>query len=173
MGTKNTTPDFGEETNAPREEAMAREDVLLSEKDLLAGLLELGNAKDDSAAFRKVPIYRAGVLKIEFRVRPIFEEEAQSCYKRATRYAPAKPGQPKKAIETDGAKARSLLIYTATIDEDRAKLWDNKKAQEGLNVLTGEDVIEKVLLAGEKDRIIDLIDEISGFNADFEETARD
>ena len=70
------------------------------------------------------------------------------------------------------AKFRSWLIYAATVDEDRAKTWDNKQAQEALGVLQGVDMIDAVLLSGEKDRIIDRINEISGYGDDVEETAK-
>ena len=74
--------------------------------------------------------------------------------------------------ETNTAKFRSWLIYTATIDEDRAKTWDNKKAQEAFNVLQGVDVIDAVLLSGEKDRIIEVINEISGYDDSLDEIAK-
>lgn len=64
------------------------------------------------------------------------------------------------------------MIYTATIDEDRAKTWDNKKAQEAFNVLQGVDVIDAVLLSGEKDRIIEVINEISGYDDSLDEIAK-
>ena len=70
------------------------------------------------------------------------------------------------------AKMRSWLIYTATVDEDRAKTWDNKQAQEALNILQGVDMVDAVLLSGEKDRIIDRINEISGYDDDQDETAK-
>ena len=70
------------------------------------------------------------------------------------------------------SKFRSWLIYTATVDEDRAKLWDNKQAQQAFNVLQGVDVIDCVLLSGEKDRIIDRINEISGYDDEADETAK-
>ena len=70
------------------------------------------------------------------------------------------------------AKFRSWLIYTATVDEDRAKLWDSKQAQQAFNVLQGVDLIDCVLLSGEKDRIIDRINEISGYSEEVDETAK-
>jgi hypothetical protein len=61
------------------------------------------------------------------------------------------------------------LIHTATVDEDKAKLWDNKKLWDRLNVLSGIDVIDKVLLPGEKDAVIEKINEISGYAEDEED----
>ena len=58
--------------------------------------------------------------------------------------------------------------------EDRKKLWDNKEAWEalrdkGMQILSGLDMIEYCLIAGEKDRVIDVIDSISGYSDNLEE----
>lgn len=49
--------------------------------------------------------------------------------------------------------------------------WDNKQVWNGLiaqghQIVTALDVIEAVLLGGEKDRIIDEINKMSGFNSE-------
>lgn len=77
----------------------------------------------------------------------------------------------KFAEETDNAKFRSSLIYHATVEEDRTKLWDNQQVWDGLRkqgvlVVTALDVIEAVLLGGEKDRVIDEINKLSGFDSE-------
>jgi hypothetical protein len=149
-----------------------QDEILMSESDILSGLLELGNEKNDPKNFHKIQIKRDGKLKLEFRIRPLSEEESQICWNNATKFAPHKPGQPKIAIHTDRAKFRSHLIYSATVNEDRAKIWDNKQAQMKLSVIHGVELIDLVLLAGEKDRVTDKIDEISGFNDNLEEIAK-
>ncbi len=168
---KNTMPEQYDEGEAGVETS-SREDILMSESDLLRGLIEAGTEKDNENTYRQIQIKRGGVLKFVFRIRPVSEEESIACREHATRFAPRKRGQPKREIETNMAKFRSWLIYTATVDEDRAKLWDNKKAQEALNALQGVDMIDEVLLSGEKDRVIDVINEISGYDDDMEETAK-
>lgn len=149
-----------------------QEEILMNESDLLRGLIEAGTEKDNENSYKKIQIKRNGVLKFEFRIRPLSEEESLACHDHATKFAPRKKGQPKREIETNVAKFRSWLIYTATVDEDRAKTWDNKVAQEALNVLQGADMIDAVLLSGEKDRVIDVINEISGYSENIEETAK-
>lgn len=168
---KNTMPELYDE-NPAGVESTKQEEVLMNEGELLRGLIEAGNEKDSESTYRKIQIRRGGALKFAFRIRPVSEEESLACHEHATRFAPRKRGQPKQEIETNVAKFRSWLIYTATVDEDRAKTWDNKKAQEALNVLQGVDLIDAVLLPGEKDRIIDAINEISGYGDDLEETAK-
>jgi len=172
MSAKNTTPELFDESMAEKE--LSQEEILLNENDILQGLIECGKSKDNAENYKKIQIKRGGVVKFEFRIRPISEDENQKCLKNATKYTKKSYGQPKRAIETDRARYRSYLIYTATVDSDRAKIWDNRKAWDALDIITGSDMIDKVLLAGEKDKIIDLIDEISGFNeeSEFDEDAK-
>ena len=165
---KNTMPELFDEQPDGMEQP-TQEQILMSESELLRGLIEAGNEKDSEASYERIQIKRGGKLKFEFRIRPISEEESLACHDHATKFAPRKRGQPKREIETNMSKFRSWLIYT---DEDRAKLWDNKQAQQAFNVLQGVDVIDCVLLSGEKDRIIDRINEISGYDDEADETAK-
>lgn len=169
---KNTMPELYVEPEVGMKTAPTQEETLMNESDLLRGLLAAASEKDSESAYERIQIRRSGVLKFEFRIRPISEEESLKCRDHATKFAPRKKGQPKQAIETNMAKMRSWLIYTATVDEDRAKTWDNKQAQEALNILQGVDMVDAVLLSGEKDRIIDRINEISGYDDDQDETAK-
>ena len=168
---KNTMPEMYEEQTDGVEQP-SQEQILMSESELLRGLIEAGTEKDSEAAYERIQIRRNGKLKFEFRIRPISEDESLACHDHATKFAPRKRGQPKREIETNMSKFRSWLVYTATVDEDRAKLWDNKQAQQAFNVLQGVDLIDCVLLSGEKDRIIDRINEISGYSDEADETAK-
>lgn len=171
MENQNTTPELFDEGSEEAKER-AQEELLMNESEILRGLIAAGTEKDNAESYQKIQIKRNGVLKFEFRIRPLSEGEVNICLDNATKFAPRKRGQPKRKIETDPAMFRSWLIYTATIDEDRAKTWDNRAAQDALNVLQGVDMIDAVLLSGEKDRIIDKINEISGYDDELEETAK-
>ncbi len=149
-----------------------KEEILMNEREIMQGLINAGKEKDNENTYEKIQIRRGGVPKFEFRIRPLSEEESVQCREHATKFAPRKRGQPKVEIETNAAKFRSWLIYTATVDEDRAKTWDNKMAQDALGVLQAVDMIDAVLLAGEKDRVIDRINAISGYGDDLEDTAK-
>ena len=71
--------------------------------------------------------------------------------------------------KTDTVKYHTLLIYKATVDEDRAKLWDNKALWDAVNAVTGTDMVDFLIpLAGKKQQIVDLIEDLSGFNEDAE-----
>jgi len=169
---KNTTPEAFDAPVDVQDAPMDKEEILMKESDILAGILSLGREKDEEAAYRKIQIRRGGVLKLEFRVRPITEEENQTCWRQATRYAPYKIGQPKVAVETNSARYRSYVLYTATVDADRAKVWDNRQAKDAFNILDSIEMIDRILLAGEKSHILDIIDEISGFGEEAEELAK-
>lgn len=64
---------------------------------------------------------------------------------------------------------RAMLIYEATTKEDRARLWDNKKYWDATGSLTGTHLIEKVLRAGEKSAVVQVIDEFSGYMLEAED----
>ncbi|WP_096201892.1 phage tail assembly chaperone [Bacillus sp. FJAT-45350] len=136
-----------------------REELLENEDELLAGILEAHEQKKSNT--RKVEISRKGKVLFSFTVMGIDDSVYDKCKKASIKYSNGKNGR-KFVEEVDTVKGNNLTIYHATIPEDRKKIWDNKKLWERLNVLTGHEVIEKVLLAGEKDALITLIDELSG-----------
>lgn len=142
-----------------------KEDLLTHEDDLLRGLLEAAEAVTKETV--EIEIARKGKVLFRFRVRPLLEQEAMECYDKASKFVTNNLGIRVRR-ETDQVTYRSLLIYTATVEEDRKRLWDNKAAWEKLNVLSGPDLIDRVLLAGEKDAVARKIEEISGFRTDGE-----
>ena len=111
------------------------------------------------------------------KIRPLSEEEYNKCKKKHTKYVRNKQFGMKLPEETNTVKFRDALIYTATVEADREKLWDNKKVWESLRakdlqIMNGLDVIEYCLKAGEKDKIIECIDSLSGFEENIEEVAK-
>lgn len=162
-----------ENTQEVREEEFSEKEtqgqLLTVENDFIAGMLAAAAYKNDE--LRQIDIVRDGRLYFSFRVHALGEEEANKCRKKYTKYVRNKQIGIKFAEETDNAKFRSSLIYHATVEEDRSKLWDNQTIWEGLRkqgvlVVTALDVIESVLLGGEKDRVIDEINKLSGFDSE-------
>ena len=150
-------------------EKETRGQLLTVENDFIAGMLAAAAYKSDE--LRQIDIIRDGKLYFSFRVHALGEEEANKCRKKYTKYVLNKQIGIKFAEETDNAKFRSSLIYHATVEEDRAKLWDNQQVWDGLRkqgvlVVTALDVIEAVLLGGEKDKVIDEINKLSGFDSE-------
>lgn len=141
-----------------------KEEILNNESNLLRGLMEAGNFKNDEAYRRKIEIRRGDRVLFSFTIRPLDEEEEISCYRQATPQLPNPNGKhwPKIDGKTDTPRMRSLKIYTATIDEDRQRIWDNPTMKQKLGAMTAVDLIDKVLRSGDKDAVLAVIDEISG-----------
>ena len=139
----------------------------------LQQLLTAANFKEDPQNYEEIKIERNKQLLFSFRVRPLEEEELQECRKKATQYG-INPQNRTLSMEigVDVVKLRSYKIYFATIEEDRKKIWDNKAFQENIGILQGVDAVDKLLLAGEKDRVCSMIDAISGFQVSLEEYAK-
>ena len=71
----------------------------------------------------------------------------------------------------DVTRYHSQVIYEATVPDEKlggVKVWDFNRAVlwEKLNVASGVDAIDAILKAGEKDKIIEQIEAISGFSSD-------
>lgn len=158
------TKDLVEEGKLPEQQ-----DILMNEEELLAGLLEAADYKNSSEFNKKIQVKRNGSkVLFEFTIRPLREEEIQECRKKVIKYKNDPRGKQFPKIETDVdlIKLRSHKILQATVDTGNGIIWENKRLKDKLGVLTAVDVIDLVLLAGEKDRICDIIDEISGYGAE-------
>lgn len=142
------------------------------EDDILGGLLAAANFKEDEDEIHPVEIVRNGVLLLKFSIRPLSEDEYTKCKERYTKYVRNKQIGIKVPEDTDTASYRSALIYQATIAEDRAKIWDNKEAWKKLDVINAVELIGRVLKPGEKDAILNKVDEISGYSSALEEVAK-
>lgn len=146
--------------------------ILTYENDILGGLLAAANFQNDEDEIVPIEIARNGVVLLKFRIRPLSEDEYSKCKNRYTKYVRNKQIGIKLPEDTDSVMYRNALIYQATVDEDRTKIWDNKEAWRKLDVINGVELIGKVLKAGEKDAVLEKIDEISGYSSVLEETAK-
>ena len=150
-------------------EEETKQHILQNENDLLAGLL----AAADYAANEEMTfdISRGGRHYFSFTVHPLSEDTMYKIRRKYTKYTKNKRAGIKVAEELDIAKFRCSVIYNSTIDSDKAKIWDNKALWAGLrdkgfNIITALDVIEALLLPGEKDRIMEQLDKLGGYEDD-------
>jgi len=146
-------------------EKLDREELLANEDELLRGLLEAAEYPKEET---EIEIARKGKVLFRFRVRPLTEAEIEECRKKATKYIRNKAGVL-VAEQFNLPLFRTLLIHRATVEEDRKRLWDNKTVWDKLNVPSGLEVIDAVLLPGEKTAVVDKIGEISGYVENEEE----
>ncbi len=168
-----------EETTEIREYETSAEDtktlIRANEEDFIQGLIDAAGFASEER--QRIEIIRDGKLYFAFSIRPLGSEEYDKCRKKYTKYVRNKQLGMKMPEDTDRIKYQSALIYQATIAEDREKLWDNRKVWSALNakdfqIMNGLDVIEYTLKAGEKDKILEAIDKLSGYEANLEEVAK-
>ena len=144
-----------------------RETILANEDDYLEGLLA---AADDAANdTKKIDIIRNERKYFSFRIHSLTDEMLKDICKKYTKYTKNRRQGIRVADELDMPKYRASLIYNSTTEEDKAKVWDNPAVKKGLEakgicIINALDVIDAVLLPGEKDRIMDIIDDVNGFN---------
>lgn len=146
---------------------LTKDEVLENEDSLLRGLLEAGSYKDDEDFRRKIEIKRGERVLFSFTVRPLDEEEEIACYRKATPKVPNPAGRhlPKVDGKTNAAAMRSWKIYTATIDEDKKRVWGNEEYKRQKGLITPIEVIDSLLRSGDKDAVLAVIDSISGSGA--------
>lgn len=159
----------------PMEEITSSADEELKEYDgdILHALLTAANYQKSEDETYTIRVIRGKMVMFKFRIRPLSEEQYDRCREKNTRYVRNKRIGVKVPETTNSVRYRSQLIYEATIPEDRAKVWDNKEMWNALNVASGIDAIDKILKSGEKDKILEQIDAISGFdNNELEETTK-
>lgn len=148
------------------------EEIAFSEDDLLRALSD-GSIHEELT--KTIEINFGSKFKFSFRIRPVSEKEWDKCRERHTKYQKNRRlGGMRLPESTDTTSYHSELIYTATVKEDREKLWDNKRLWQAANALTGTDMVDKLIpFAGKKQAIIEQIEEISGYgDDDYDETVK-
>lgn len=163
-----------EEVEATEEECRAQ--MRIHEEDFIQGLIEAAEFASDET--QRIEIIREGRLFFAFHIRPLSSQEYEKCKKKHTKYVRNKQLGMKMPEDTNRIKYQSAIIYEATVDADKEKLWDNRKVWDALNakkdrIMNGLDVIECALKAGEKDKILEAIDKLSGYeDSNLEEVAK-
>lgn len=150
--------------------------IRANEEDFIHGLIEAADFVSEET--QRIEIIRERRLYFAFNIHPLSSEEYEKCRKKHTKYVRNKQLGMTMPENTNRVKYQSEIIYAATVDEDKEKLWDNRQVWNALNakkdrIMNGLDVIEYTLKAGEKDKILDAIDKLSGYETnDLEEVAK-
>ena len=148
--------------NTEYTEEEAKSVIKANEETFIQGLIDavgFGNTET-----QRIEIVRGGRLFFAFRIHPLNADDYNRCREKHTKYVRNKQLGMKLPENTDSTKYRSEIIYQATVKED---LRDRD-----VQIMGPLDVIEYSLLAGEKDRVLDAIDSLSGFDTNLEEVAK-
>ena len=133
------------------------------EYNLVESLLRAADFENDITV---AEIRRNGNFLFKVHLRPISDEEARKARKKATKMLSNPKGKrlPKIEGEFDSTRFKSWIIYLATTEEDRKQIWGNKAVMDKYEVFEPVDTIDKLLTFGEKNRLADLVAEISGMD---------
>lgn len=149
---------------------MAEKKTPLNDEELEEVETNIVDALLNAAAYRQkenhrqpVKIVRNKKVLFRFTLEAIDEDTWRRCRMQNTRT------RGRRLEDTDEARFLSQLIYEATIDEDKQRIWNNKAVWRQLKVLTGVDVVNAVLLPAEKMRLVEEVEKLSGYNDDLDE----
>lgn len=140
-------------------------DILENEEDLLENLLAAANFTEDEGLWKQMRVKRNGRVYFTFRIRPLSEEEAKMIRRNNTRYLdnPRGANLPKIPGEVNEEQLVHEIIYRATVDEDRKRIWDNPAFKANKSIITGMDAVGLLLLPGEIEFVHETISAISGY----------
>lgn len=155
------------------EKVETKEELKEKEYDLVAALMEAAAFREDEDLITEVDIKRNGKFLFSVRVRPIGDDEAKAARKKATKYMPNPQNRKLPPIEKEfnANMFNSLIIYTATVEEDRAKIWGNKAIMDKFSLVEPYESVNVLLTVGEKSELVDTIIGISGMDVDDEEVS--
>lgn len=151
-----------------------KEMLLENENTILRDVAGVLEAMETITTYEVFEVVRDGKKLFSFRVRGLDDSEFEKCRDQATKVAKDRRlGNLAVPREFNAAKFNSLVIYIATHPEDRRVLWDNKDLWNKAKILAGWQLVDKVLKRGEKDKVIELIEELSGYTDEDAESAEE
>ena len=138
-----------------------------AEYDLAASLLKAAAFKTSDDNITEISITRNGEFLFKLHIHPISDEDVAQATKKATKYKDNPQGKKYGKIEVgfDKALYKSWLIYLATTEEDQALIWGNP-ALKSIGVMQPVDAIDKLLVIGDKNMLLDEVTKISGLDED-------
>lgn len=148
-------------------EAETKEQILNYEGSLLDALLDAADYA--SGETLTIEIIRNKTRYFTFDVHPISEEDFFAIRKKYTKYKKNRKNGIKYESELDASKYRCSIIYNCSTEKSQAEIWDNKALwdalrKKGYNIVNALDVVETLLLPGEKDMVCDAIDKLCGYS---------
>ena len=130
------------------------------ENNIVDALLEAATLRAPEQNRRTVVIKRGERTLFSFTVEGLTEDDWRKCRSQNLK------NRGKRNEELDTARFLSQAIFEATVEEDKNRLWRNKSAQKKLDAATPVDVVNAVLTPGEKSRIAEVLESISGYAED-------
>lgn len=161
--------------DSPAGKAAAKADLRAHEDQYLADFFAFAQPSPEPEEV-EVHVVRKATARtpardFRFKIRPLDDSEYVSARRDATPIERNKNTGQRQELPTNIARYRSGLIYAATIPAHRP-MWENRKLWDEYNVINAVDFIDKILHAGEKAKVVEQIDLLSGFENDIEDLAK-
>lgn len=142
-------------------ERIGYHNLAIVKKEVIGNIHGRSTTSDDSIA--EVELMRCGEKLFTVKFHSIVRADIIAAKYKAT-YTPnpsgAKPPHVKEAYNDQIFK--SWVIYLATVEEDRLKLWDNEEIMKRNDILSPAERIDNMLTIREKNKLVEIIAEISG-----------
>lgn len=141
-----------------------------AEYDLVTSLLSAAEYKTDDDNITEAEIKRNGKYLFSVFVHPISDTDTRFARKKATTMMPNPENKKLPAIEKefDNAKFKSWLIYVASTPKSQAEIWSNQAIMQKFGLSQPWESVDTLLTVGEKNKLFELITNISGLNDDEE-----
>lgn len=156
-------------TEEERLEALRDEEGVIEkikEENEIGGIDGLFAAAEDAEEkVYPIDVVREGKKFFTFHVRPLPISEFERIEK-ANRVFEEKKGI-KRAVDFKGETYLAMLIFEATIPEDKKALWNSQETKQRWGTI-GHQTVIKALKAGEIESIAEYIEKISGRENDLE-----
>lgn len=140
------------------------------EKSLVKALLEAADYKTGNEdSIKKIFVKKqSGETLFSQNKRIIRKVKYKRQAKKATKQIPnpAGPKYPKISGERSTTEYHNNLIYTATVDEDKQRIWGNNDIKQKFNIFDDADCVDILLNAGTKSKIVDEVLKLSGFDGE-------
>ena len=142
-----------------------------AEYNLTAALLEAADFRNSDDNITEIEIKRGGKFLFSFRVHPLSEADSRKARKASVKMHKNPNGKnlPKIEGELNTAMFHSRLIYMATVEEDKQKIWHNQEVMHARDILDAVDMVDEILMVGEKLEAVNVIMDISGMGDDEDE----
>lgn len=142
-----------------------------AEMDITTALLKAAAFKTDEDNITEVEIKRNGEVMFTVHIHPITDGDARAARRAATKFMKNPNGKNLPPIEKEfnSAMFHSNLIYFATTEEDKKRVWGNKALMEKTGAGMPAETIDHVLKMGEKTELVGLVLDISGMDDEDDE----
>lgn len=146
-----------------------------AEYDLVTSLLSAMDYQNSEEEKTEAEIVRNGKFLFKVNLHPISDEQVRQARKKATVYMQNPNGKKLPPIEKEvnNAKLKSWVIYLATTEADQVKIWGNNEVKAKAGAMENWETIDALLTAGEKNKLFELVLDISGLNDELEPEGMD